>query len=317
MEVVQGLAGLENVEPHAVVTVGNYDGVHLGHQRLLSRCKQLKQDGRPIVVVTFEPHPLVRLRPEFAPPRLTPQAMKHRLLEEQGVDVLVELAPEPDVLSITARQFFELLAFKMKVSHLVEGPDFNFGKGREGNLANLRAWAADTKMQVHAVEELSAVLTNMHLVEVRSSLIRWLVAYGRTRDAAICLGRPYRLSGVIVRGFERGRLLGMPTANFDCGDQLIPADGVYAGRCRVNGVSYAAGVSIGTLPTFNERRRQIEAHLLGFDGDLYGQTLELDLIEFLRDQIKFKDVEQLKEKMWRDMARCKMLAGSNPARPVA
>ena len=108
----------------------------------------------------------------------------------------------------------------------------------------------------------------------------------------------------------------MPTANFDCGEQMIPADSVYAGRCTVAGMTYAAGVSIGTLPTFNETKRQVEAHLLGFDGDLYGQTLELQLIEFVREQIKFSSVEQLKEKMWADMHRCEQLAKTDPARPV-
>lgn len=171
-------------------------------------------------------------------------------------------------------------------------------------------------MQVHVVDELNVALPNMHIVEVRSSLIRWLIAYGRVRDAAICLGRPYTLSGLIIKGFQRGRQLGMPTANFECGEQMIPADGVYAGRCRVAGKTYAAGVSIGTLPTFNETKRQVEAHLLGFDGDLYGQTLELELIDFIREQIKFTSVDQLKEKMWADMRRCERLAEMDPAGPV-
>ncbi len=315
MQVLDGIQGLRAIERGAVVTVGNFDGVHRGHLRLFGVCRELAGTAH-VVAVTFEPHPLVRLRPEFAPPRLTPLPIKHRLLEQAGVDVLVELPPDPEVLSISARTFFELLAMELRVSHLVEGPDFNFGKGREGNITNLRNWATGTSMQVHVVDELTVILPNMHIVEVRSSLIRWLIAYGRVRDAAICLGRPYTLSGLIVVGFQRGRQLGMPTANFDCGEQMIPADGVYAGRCSVGGKTYAAGVSIGTLPTFNETKRQVEAHLLGFDGDLYGQTLELELIDFVREQIKFSSVEQLKEKMWADMRRCERLAESDPARPV-
>jgi riboflavin kinase/FMN adenylyltransferase len=312
-----GLEALKRVPPDAVMTVGNYDGVHLGHKRLLERCRELSGDSAPVVVVTFEPHPLTRLRPQFAPPRLTPPAVKARLLEEQGVDMLVELPPDPEVLSISAREFFDLLANKLRVRHLVEGPDFSFGKGREGNISNLRAWSAGTTMEVHAVEELNAVLTNLHLVEVRSSMIRWLIAYGRVRDAAICIGRPYSIRGLIVKGFQRGRQMGMPTANFGQIEQLVPADGVYAGRCTVGGKTYAAGVSIGTLPTFNETKRQVEAHLLGFDGDLYGQTLDLELIDFVRDQVKFNGIEQLKEKMWRDMEVCKRLAQTDPARPIA
>ena len=312
----QGLDSLKRVPPGSVLTVGNFDGMHLGHHSLLGRCRELSCGQAPVVVMTFEPHPLVRLRPEFAPPRLTPPLVKARLLEEQGADILIELPPDQAVLSIGAFEFFELLANTLRVRHLVEGPDFNFGKGREGNITKMRNWAAGTTMEVHTIDERSAVLTNLHVVEVRSSLIRWLIAYGRVRDAAICLGRPYMLRGVIVMGFQRGRLLGMPTANFDCGEQMVPADGVYAGRCKVDGVSYPAGVSIGTLPTFDGTKRQVEAHLLGFDGDLYGQTLELELIDFLRDQVKFSDVEQLKKKMWRDMETCRKLADTDPAMPI-
>ena len=316
MQVFQGLEGLNRVPPGSVLTVGNFDGVHLGHRRLLARCRELADDSAPVVAVTFEPHPLTRLRPEKAPPRLTSASMKNRLIEEQGVDLLVELAPEPEVLLITAWQFFELLLNRLRVTHLVEGPDFSFGRGREGNIANLSAWASETAMRVHGIEEVTVTLTNLHVAEVRSSLIRWLVAYGRVRDAAICLGRAYRLSGPVVRGFGRGRQLGIPTANIDCGDQMIPSDGVYAGRCTIKGVTYAAGVSVGTLPTFNETRRQIEAHLIGFEGDLYDAPIELELLEFLRDQVRFRDIEQLKAKMACDLATCKRLAPLDPTRGV-
>ena len=312
----RGLEALRRVPPGAVMTVGNYDGVHVGHRRLLEECEALASDS-PIVAVTFEPHPLTRLRPNLAPPRLTPPAMKAQLLEASGVDVLVELPPDPEILSIKAHEFFDLLANQLRVRHLVEGPDFNFGKGREGNLANLRAWARGTSMDVHAVEERRVVLTNMHVVEVRSSIIRWLVAYGRMRDAAICLGRPYTLRGLIVKGFQRGRLMGMPTANFGEMDQLVPADGVYAGRCTVDGVIYPAAVSIGTLPTFEGTKRQVEAHLLDFDGDLYGQTLDLEITDFVRDQVKFSGMEQLKEKMLRDLEVCRRSAGMDVAVSIA
>ena len=317
MTIVHGLQGLQSIARNAVMSVGNFDGVHLGHMRLLNYGKSHLNDAGELVVVTFEPHPMSRLRPELAPPRLTPPPMKRALLEKAGVDVLVELPPTPEVLSISARGFFNLLVEDLHVAHLVEGPDFSFGKGREGNLRNLQAWAEGTTMQVHAVEELSVALTTLHVVEVRSSLVRWLVAYGRVRDAAICLGRPYTLQGKIVRGFQRGRQLGMPTANFDCGEQFIPADGVYAGRCTVAGKVYAAGVSIGTLPTFGETKRQVEAHLLGFDGDLYDQVMQVELLDYLREQIRFPSLEALKSRMWADMRRCQALATMDPARAVA
>jgi riboflavin kinase/FMN adenylyltransferase len=315
MDIVSGLPGLKSIPRNAVMIVGNFDGVHLGHRRLLDYGRQIAGAG-DITLVTFEPHPLAILRPDLAPPRLTPREMKHRLLAEAGVNVLVELPPDPAVLSIQARAFFDLLVNDLHVAHLVEGPDFNFGKGREGNITNLKRWAEGTSLQVHVVEELSRPLTNLHLVEVRSSMIRWLVAYGRVRDAAICLGRPYTLRGRIVEGFKRGRQLGMPTANFDCGEQFVPADGVYVGRCVVEGKTYAAGVSIGTLPTFGETKRQVEAHLLGFDGDLYGQVMEVELLDYLREQRKFTSLDELKKKMRADMRICQALVTMDPARPV-
>lgn len=317
MDILTGLQQLRQIPPHAVLSVGNYDGLHLGHQRLLTLGRELTQGKAPLVVLTFEPHPLQRLKPQAAPPRLTPPALKRQRLADAGVDVLVELTPDHEVLSITAQAFFELLAVTLKVSHLVEGPDFNFGKGREGNIASLRRWSENSPMEVHVVSELERPLTNLQIVPVRSSVIRWLIAYGRVRDAAICLGRPYTLEGTIVEGFRRGRELGVPTANFDCGEQFIPADGVYAGRCEVDGRCWPAGISIGTLPTFNENKRQVEAHLLGFEGNLYGRVLRLELLDYLREQVRFANVEDLKSKMRRDMQQAAERMGINPAQPLA
>ena len=316
MQVLQGLSGLDAIPAGAVMTVGNFDGVHLGHQRLLAQARQRASVGRPLVVVTFEPHPLAVLRPQLAPPRLTPIPVKHRLLESAGVDVLVELPPSRDVLQISAMEFCDLLAIRLNVAHLIEGPDFSFGKGRQGTIDNLRAWTAGTPMQVDVVDQLTVAITNLHLVEVRSSLIRWLVAYGRVRDAAICLGRPYTLCGQVIKGYQRGRTIGFPTANFDCGQQLVPDDGVYVGRCSIHGQVYPAAVSIGTMPTFGENKRQIEAHLLGFEGDLYDQSLELELVDFLRDQRKFASLEQLKLQLRQDMLRVASQATADPTRPV-
>jgi riboflavin kinase/FMN adenylyltransferase len=148
------------------------------------------------------------------------------------------------------------------------------------------------------------VLLDLTIVTVSSSLIRWLLAHGRVRDAAICLGREYALHGEVIRGFERGKKLGVPTANLQCDDQLIPADGVYAGRCTIGGgddATYPAAVSIGSLPTFDEHKFQVEAHLIGFDGDLYGRVIEVQLIDWVRDQWKFRGVDALKQQIARDI----------------
>jgi riboflavin kinase/FMN adenylyltransferase len=136
---------------------------------------------------------------------------------------------------------------------------------------------------------------------VSSSLIRWLIAYGRVRDASICLGRPDALSGVVIHGNHRGRTIGVPTANLKCEEVLIPADGVYAGRCTIDGKSYATAVSIGTNPTFRDAQRQVEAHLIGFSGDLYGRTIRVELVDWLRGQWKYPGVEPLKRQLARDL----------------
>jgi riboflavin kinase/FMN adenylyltransferase len=157
----------------------------------------------------------------------------------------------------------------------------------------------------------------LQVAPISSSLIRWLVAAGRMRDAAVCLGRPYMLRGPVVEGFRRGRTIGVPTANLRVTEQLIPAEGVYAGRCTLNGTAYPAAVSIGTMLTFGDNPPQIEAHLVGFSGDLYGQTIDLELVDWVRDQRKFAGVDALKVQLQRDIAASVELAKMRNAEPIA
>jgi riboflavin kinase / FMN adenylyltransferase len=167
------------------------------------------------------------------------------------------------------------------------------------------------------VEPVSAALLDLQVVPVSSSVIRWLIDLGRVRDAAICLGRPYALEGPVVKGHRRGRAIGVPTANLDCGEQLLPADGVYAARAEAGGgTTYPVALSIGTLPTFGPNARQVEAHLIGFDGDLYGTTLHVEVIDWLREQRKFNGVEALKARLARDIEDVLERSGINPAVPI-
>ncbi len=318
MKIHHGLDGLRAIPPGAILTIGNYDGMHLGHKQLIDACLNLRRDHTPgVAVVTFEPHPLTILRPELSPPRLTPRDVKQRLLREMGVDYLIELPPAPEVLNLSAESFWQLLRDEARPSALVEGNNFNFGKERGGNITRLREWSADSKVALHIVPPVEVVLLDLQIVAVSSSLIRWLLAHGRARDAAICLGRPYALHGRVIRGFQRGRKLGFPTANLDCGDQHTPADGVYAGRCNINGPPFQAAISIGTLPTFEEDRRQIEVHLIDFDDDLYGQSLEVEITDWLRDQRKFQGVDALVARLHMDVQACRELTALDPARPIA
>jgi riboflavin kinase/FMN adenylyltransferase len=227
--------------------------------------------------------------------------MKRQLLRQAGVTHLLELEPTPEVLNVTAEQFWARLRDEARPAHLVEGPDFNFGKGARGNVSLLREWTRSSGVNFTVLEPFDVTLPGMHIVPVSSSLIRWLIASGRVRDAAACLGRPYMLRGRVVEGYRRGAQLGFPTANLDVGEQLIPADGIYAGRAQVDGRSYRAAVSIGSAPTFEGARRQVEAYLLDFRGDLYGRTLDLELTGWVRDQMRFPSIERLAERIKMDV----------------
>jgi riboflavin kinase/FMN adenylyltransferase len=319
MQVLEGLEGLRRLAPGSVMSIGNFDGVHLGHRHILATAARLRA-GSPnarIALVTFEPHPLTVLRPAAAPPRLSPLAVKRHLLESAGVDDLIILPPGRQVLDLTAEQFWTILRDESRPAHLIEGPDFSFGKDRAGSIERLREWCAGTPVQLHVINPVCVPLLDLQVVPISSSLIRWLIRHGRPRDAAICLGRPYTLQGHVIEGNRRGRTIGVPTANLDIVDQLLPADGVYSGRCEVDGHTYPAAVSIGPAPTFGDTRRQIEAHLIGFTGDLYGRTMQLELLDWTRDQFRFHGVDALKSQLSRDIATAAALAKRLSQRPIA
>src|SRR4051812_48318705 len=272
MNVFDGIDGLRKIPPGSMMSIGNFDGLHLGHARIIETMKSLRDQspGKRMAVVTFEPHPLTVIKPELAPPRLTAPALKWSLLQEAGVDDYIILPPTRDVLGLAAEEFWRILKDEVRVAHLIEGHTFNFGKDRRGTIARLREWSAGTNVKLQVIDPVTVVLLDLQIAPVSSSLIRWLLGHGRARDAAICLGRPYALEGTVVKGYQRGRSIGVPTINLDCADQLIPADGVYVGRCYVDGITHTAAVSIGNAPTFEDASWQIEAHLLDFNGDLYG-----------------------------------------------
>jgi riboflavin kinase / FMN adenylyltransferase len=318
MQILHDIEGLLKLPKRSVLSIGNFDGVHLGHQRILQTARQLASaNACEVAVVTFEPHPMTALRPEFAPPRLTPPAIKQPLLEAAGADYLVILPPEKQVLNLTAENFWHMLRDDVRAAHLVEGSTFRFGKGAQGTVEKLREWSVQSPVSLHVVESVHEPILNLQIVPVSSSVIRFLLQFGRVRDAAICLGRPYVLSGSVGKGFSRGKSLGVPTANLKCDDQLVPADAVYAGRCKVGTETYPAAVSIGTMPTFGEHMRQIEAHLVGFDGDLYGQTLYIELLDWIREQRKFAGAELLKAQMARDISRTSAGVTDEVTRPIA
>jgi riboflavin kinase/FMN adenylyltransferase len=299
------LSGLSiNPTDRALVTsIGNFDGLHLGHQAILrSVVEQARQADAVASVVTFEPHSLAALRPQLAPPRLTPRPAKERLLDAAGIDEVVWLTPDAATLSLSAEAFYLRLR-DMGVRHLVEGSRFVFGKGRTGDVRSLSEWCRRDGLQLTVIDDVDVTLTDGATVAVSSSLVRWLLLHGRVLDAARCLGRSYQLSGVVVAGDRRGRTIGFPTANLDCGEQLVPAQGVYAARTVVDGRPHAVALSIGTKPTFAGSGLVVEAHILDFAGDLYGRTLAIDLLGWVRDQMPFPALAELTAQLGRDCGR--------------
>lgn len=298
MQVHHGLDGFAQLPRGVVLSIGNFDGVHLGHHTIFQTMKQLRPSA-PLAVATFEPHPFTVLRPSFAPPRLTTERRKHQLLAEAGIEHCVTIPPTPDVLNLAAETFWQTVAATQPAG-MVEGSSFTFGKDRVGNIDKLRAWSAAAGIALQVIDPVEVTLINLHIVTVSSSLIRWLIHYGRMRDAALCLGRHYRLIGPVIHGFARGRTIGVPTANLRCDDQMLPTPGVYAGRCQVDNRMYPVALNIGPAPTFNAPP-QIEAHLIGFDGDLYDRVLEVQIVDWLRDVLKFDGVESLKRQLAKDL----------------
>ncbi len=297
-----------------VLTIGNFDGVHLGHAALLAVARRLATNDGRVVALTFDPFPSEILGIGGNEP-LTTLDRRCELLELAGADdVHIEqidgawLQQDPEI-------FIDQLVAAWSPAALVEGPDFRFGRDRAGDVALLRSLGSTRGFVVETVDAVEAPLSNLHRAPVRSSLIRWLLKRGRVRDAAALLGRPWRIEGTVVSGDRRGRTLACPTANLDHGQLLLPMDGVYAGVARCPEGVFPAAVSVSDKPTFQRTPRLLEAHLIGWDGtlDQYGWYLEVDLLHWVRDQVRFDSPQLLQDQLRRDFGTVSRLVGETPA----
>jgi riboflavin kinase / FMN adenylyltransferase len=297
------------------VTVGNFDGVHRGHARIIERLIALarRADG-PAVVFTFDPHPARILRPEQAPLPLTWTNRKAMLLAELGVDCVVAYPTDEALLGLTDRQFFDsIIRKKIAAAAIVEGPNFFFGRNRTGDVKVLGRLAAEAHITLEVVEPL-AVEGEI----VSSSRIRTLLAAGEVEPARRLLVRPYRIRGMVTHGAGRGAKLGFPTANLAAIDTLLPAAGVYAGAAFPGGDRWPAAIHIGSNPTFGEQQLKVEVHLIGFDGQLYGEPLEVEFLSRLRGVLAFNGVDELKRQLDQDVRAARgAFANGNPQSVVA
>ena len=282
----------------SALTIGVFDGVHRGHQRLIAKVMQEASDkGCAAGVVTFRNHPDSVFNPDFKPRYITALDERIRLIERLGVDFVVPVTFDRAVAGIRARDFAAMLTRRLGMRALVAGPDFAMGYKREGDVDALAAIGAEMGFSVSVVDLLSE-----GDAAVRSTNIRRALAAGDVSGVAKQLGRNYAMSGVVVSGEKRGRTLGFPTANLEVGgDMAIPANGIYATRAFVDGECHMAATSIGTRPTFDGKGRTIEAFLLGFDNILYNKELRLEFVSRLRDELKFDSVEALLEQMALDV----------------
>lgn len=320
MKVLETISDLENIKKGCVLTVGNFDGVHLGHQEILTAAKQTAAERRAeLIVMTFEPHPLAILHPEKAPGILTPLALKKYLLAEFAVDCLFVSKSTRRLLSLSPQDFVQrFLVENIELGVVVEGESFNFGSGRTGGSQTLQKLGAEKGFDVSIVRAKEVTLSTGKKVTVSSTIIRDLLASGSVADAALTLGRAYRLIGQLIPGKGRGKQLGFPTLNMQPLGQLIPAEGVYAGYVKIgrdfeqvckSKEKIAAVFSIGRTATFGGGNPlAVEAHILTGDvGDLHGQWLAMDFIERLRDQRKFETDADLSAQIAKDCRYAKRI----------
>jgi len=287
-----------------VVSVGNFDGVHRGHARLLEvLCQTAQKLGVPSLVVTFHPHPAFLLSPDRAPPPLTWLDRKLTLLSHAGVDRTLVYPTNQQLLEMSPEQFFqEILVTRLKARAIVEGADFRFGKDRAGDISLLKSMCSRQGIDCHVVPP---VLFNEE--PVSSSRIRQCLLDGKLRDATAMLGRPFRTVGRVVRGAGRGSHLGFPTANLNDVPTLLPREGIYAGIVPLQGRLYPAAISLGGNPTFEECQRKFEVYILDFTGNLYGHLLEVEFIEYLREIRRYESVDALIAQMNDDVSQVRTI----------
>jgi riboflavin kinase / FMN adenylyltransferase len=310
MDVITDLRIFPNTLPLPIMTIGNFDGVHLGHQALFRTLHQrARAMGGTAIVLTFDPHPLKILAPQHCPPLITPTAKKISLMEACQLDVVICLPFTQELANLTPVAFVEdVLVGTVGVRELYVGYNFAFGKGRQGTISLLQQLGGRHGFRVHIIEPIA-----VEGKVVSSSVIRQWVEQGDVDEAALLLGRLYSIGGTIVEGYQKGRELGFPTANMRSTYELIPSRGVYAVLVDWRAQRYEGVANIGYNPTFGRTQLSIEIHLFNFSTQLYGETVEVFFVKKIRDERAFPSVADLVKQISQDVEAAHILLSAHRA----
>jgi riboflavin kinase / FMN adenylyltransferase len=298
MDVITNLAAFPKSLPLPVITIGNFDGVHLGHQAIFQALGQRARDiGGTSIVLTFDPHPLKVLAPERCPRLITPTAKKLSIIQACGIDVAICLPFTRELADLTPETFVkDVLVRTIGIQEIHVGYNFAFGKGRQGSIALLQALGQRHGFRV-CISEPIAVAGCV----VSSSVIRQWIEQGSVDEAARLLGRLYSIAGTVVEGYQKGRELGFPTANVRSADELIPGRGVYAVMVEWREQSYEGVANIGFNPTFGRTALSLEIHLFNFSQQLYGEAVEVSFVKKIRDERAFPSIAELVKQIGQDV----------------
>ncbi|MDD4600942.1 MAG: bifunctional riboflavin kinase/FAD synthetase [Negativicutes bacterium] len=298
MEIYTTILDLTKRFPKTAIVLGTFDGVHLGHQKIISRAIELaKAMEGTCVVFTFSNHPLSVVAPERCPQRIATPDDKAEVLESLGVDVLLNIQFTHDFARLSPEEFLRQLAENLNPKYVVVGPNYSFGYKSAGTPELLKEAEQRFGFKAEIMEAFDIEGTI-----VSSTLIRQLITAGKVADAAKILGRPFKLEGQVIKGEQRGRTLGYPTANIAIlPDFVVPVDGVYAVKVHTPCNIYTGIANIGTNPTFNGRKRQIEVYLFNYTGDLYDKTIGVEFFEYIRGEKKFSTSEHLVDQIRQDI----------------
>ena len=302
MKLIENLEDIDTPFENAVITIGNFDGVHIGHQALFHEVIE-KADllGSTSLAMTFEPHPIRVLKNNGHPPLLTPFNQKVELIAKSGIDALICVPFTHAFAAITAKDFvYDVLLGRIGMRVIVVGKDYTFGKNRQGNLNLLKSYAEAFDFEVDEVDWVP--ISNNKPQRISSTRIREMLLDGDVQNAQKLLGRPYQVSGLVIPGRNRGgKLLGFPTANIQLTDELCPKTGIYAVNVNCLDKRHLGVANIGYSPTFDDQEFTIEVHILDFDSDLYTKPITIKFIERIRDEIKFSGIAELSDQIARDI----------------